>query len=73
MIGADNVVRVNVDGICKFRVRMEPGCRIDFNDQRLPTALKGYAILTPGTPQAVFLEPEPHTARVESSPWRARE
>src|SRR5262249_5601282 len=37
------------------------------------TALNGYATFPPGTPQAVFLEPEPHTTRAENSSWRARE
>jgi hypothetical protein len=25
MIGADNVVRINVDGICQLRVKVQPG------------------------------------------------
>jgi len=34
MVGDDNVVRVNVDGICQFRIRMELGCKVEFNDER---------------------------------------
>lgn len=28
-VGADNIVRINVDGICALRAKLSPGCRVD--------------------------------------------
>jgi hypothetical protein len=27
VVGADNIVRINIDGICALRVRLKPGCQ----------------------------------------------
>jgi hypothetical protein len=30
MVGKDHVVRVNIDGVCALRIRMEKTCQFDY-------------------------------------------
>jgi hypothetical protein len=30
MVGSDRIVRINIDGVCALRVRLEKGCKLDY-------------------------------------------